>query len=85
MKADAGRARWDWEAMDSWSRLRASRDPARWPAVLEEIYQDVRRLPGGEKATRERVATLIQILFDAPPNDEEIAGLTLQEYLLPRL
>ena len=86
MAKAAGDANLAWESMDSWSRLRAYSDATRWPGVLAQIHQDVRELPRGADATLARIQELIRILlFDAPPDEESISGLTLQEYLLQRL
>jgi 3',5'-cyclic AMP phosphodiesterase CpdA len=86
MKHGADLARADWEVMDSWSRLRAHQDPARWRNVLKQILQDVRELQEGAPATGEQVLKVIQtLLFDAPPNQETVSGLTLQEYVVQHL
>ncbi len=85
MASGAGTALLDWEAMHSWSRLPACSDQARWPRVLSQIFRDVHELPGGGRATPERIDELIRNLFIAPPGEVYLAGLTLQEYLLQRL
>jgi 3',5'-cyclic AMP phosphodiesterase CpdA len=85
MALAAGQARSDWEVCESWSRLRAWGNDARWPDVLSTIHDDVSQLsPSG--VSRERIEELIQtLLFFIPPGDGEFWGLTLQEYLLKRL
>jgi 3',5'-cyclic AMP phosphodiesterase CpdA len=82
----AGLANLDWEAMESWSRLRAYSDSVRWQGTIEEIHQDVRGLPGGADATRAQILESIRsLLFNAPPDEESLSGLTLEQYLLQRL
>jgi predicted phosphodiesterase len=82
----ASDARWDWEAMHSWSRVRARSDASRWPAVRAGIVDSVRRLPRGTNITEDEVEQAITILlFKSPPAEEHLTGLTLQEYLVQRL
>ena len=86
MWAESELARTAWEAWDSWSRLRAYWDGTRWPTLLKQIHQDVRGLPGGQNATQERIHELIKLLlFQTPPTEEEVSGLTLQQCLVERL
>jgi 3',5'-cyclic AMP phosphodiesterase CpdA len=86
MRPKARAAEIDWLAMESWSRLRAYFDTERRARTLDQIHSDVQALPGGESATREHIQELIQmLLFESPPDEESLSGLTLQEYLLDRL